>query len=254
MEKRQIKPDSGIVKKVLNLLYPPVCPLCDKTVPTEKSGSLCNVCELKIKIIREPKCMKCGKQLESDVMEYCEQCKKRSFHFIRGFTLFNYEEEAKELILKLKYKGRRDIAEYFARQIIINYGNILMELSVDAIVPVPIHKERLISRGYNQAESIASLLSRYMGIPCVEEILVRKKQTEAQKKLSGNERLINLYDAFDVDEYALERYKKRMNLKRIILVDDIFTTGSTIECCSLTLNKHGVDNVWFVAVAATRSV
>ncbi len=254
MENRKLKPASVIIKGIINLLYPPVCPLCDRTVPTEKSDSLCDVCERKIKIIEEPKCMKCGKQLESELKEYCEQCSRRSFHFNKGFTLFNYEEEVRTLILKLKYKGRRDIAKYFAKEIYLNYGEQLKELLADAIIPVPIHKERLITRGYNQAESIASELSRYMGIPCIEEILVRKKQTEAQKKLSGNERLINLYDAFDVDINAFEVYKKRMSLKRVILIDDIFTTGSTIECCSLTLKKCGISEVWFVAVASTRNL
>lgn len=246
---------NGLLRRLadgaVSLLYPPVCPICDETLPLGRNGRLCDRCEGKMKPIVQPACLKCGKQLMSHVQEYCEQCSKRSFHFKRGFALYNYEDEARELILKLKYNGRKDIAEYFANCAVELHGDSLKATGAAAVIPVPIHKKRLIKRGYNQAQAVARIIADKLNLICIEDLLVRTKQTEAQKELSGMERLVNLYDAFDVDLYVLQQYKKRMTLEKVILVDDIFTTGSTIECCSLILQKYGVREVYFISVAST---
>lgn len=249
---------NGLLRRVtdgaVGLLYPPVCPVCDSTLPSGRRGRLCDRCEGKLKPIAQPACLKCGKQLESRIQEYCGQCSKINFHFKRGFTLFNYDGEARDLILKLKYNGRKDVAEYFANCVVDIYGNSLKATGADAIIPVPIHKKRLKKRGYNQAQSVAEIIAEKLNIICIEDLLVRTRQTEAQKGLTGMERLVNLYDAFSVDSLVLHKHKTRMTLEKVILVDDIFTTGSTIECCSLVLQKYGIKEVYFISVAATHSV
>lgn len=243
---------SGLCQKIVNLLYPPVCPLCDRTLPPGEQGRLCDKCFGLVNPIKEPRCFKCGRQLDTDDKEYCEQCRKRIFHFERGYIIFNYEDKARDMLLKLKYNGRKDIAEYFGNTVLEVYGTELKKIGAQAVVPVPIHKKRLNKRGYNQAQAVAYIIGKQLNIPCVEDLLVRVKQTEAQKELTATERLINLYDAFEIDEGVLADYKKRTTLEKVILVDDIFTTGSTIECCSIILKKYGVREVYFVSVAGTR--
>lgn len=241
----------SIMRGIVSLLYPPVCPVCDKTLPPGEKGRLCGRCGGKLKPIASPACLKCGRQLEQPEQEYCLQCSKRSYHFKRGFSVFSYEGEARELILKLKYNGRKDIAEYLANITIEKYGTSLERIGADAVIPVPIHKKRLNQRGYNQAQAIAEIIAEKLNIPCAEDVLVRTKQTEAQKELSVHERLLNLYDAFGINEIALEQYKKRMTLEKVILVDDIYTTGSTMECCSRTLTQCGIKEIWFICIAST---
>lgn len=254
MKKERYHAPRSLMRGIVSLLYPPVCPLCDKTLPPGESGRLCGRCCGKLKPIASPACLKCGRQLEHSEEECCPQCRNRNYSFKRGFSVFGYEGEARELILKLKYNGRKDIAEYFANITIEKYGTSLEAIGADAVVPVPIHKKRLKQRGYNQAQAIAEILGEKLNIPCAEELLVRTKQTEAQKKLTVQERFLNLNDAFSVDKNALKEYQKRMTLKKVILVDDIYTTGSTMECCSRTLLESGVKEIWFICMTSVPAI
>ncbi|MGN0165490.1 MAG: ComF family protein [Lachnospiraceae bacterium] len=251
MNKKEYDLLRRVVRGTVNLLYPPVCPLCDRTLPPGEQGRLCSKCADKIKPLAQPLCMKCGRQLDSFEQEYCEQCGKHKFHFERGFSVFGYETNVRELLMKLKYKQRKDIAEFFGNCAVDLYSTSLKRTGANVLIPVPIHKKRLKQRGYNQALAIAEIIAEKLNMECVEDLLVRTKQTEAQKGLSANERLLNLYHAFDVDTEILLKCKKRMTLDKVILVDDIFTTGSTIECCTMVLKKYGVKEVYFVCAAAT---
>ncbi len=253
ISKKIFKPLSG---GFIHLLYPPVCPLCDSTLPMGESGRLCDECRKKIVPISEPACFRCGRQLTDASAEYCRQCEKRSFRFKRGFSVFNYEGEAKELILKLKYKGRKDIARFFANEAFDIYGSRLLEYGFDAVIPVPIHKKRLVKRGYNQAQAIAEALAEKLNTECLEDMLVRNRQTEVQKSLSAGERFLNLMNAFSVNRdlaqiYACKLEKEKRTLKRVLLVDDIYTTGSTLECCTLALLDAGIREVYFLCAAST---
>jgi len=234
-------------------MFPPVCPLCEKTMAFSRVGYACETCQPKIEYIKGATCMKCGKQLLLDEKEYCSLCKKSMFHFKRGFVTFLYEGNIRDMLLKFKYKGRRDLGLFFANASLDKFEEELRSLNLDAVIPIPVHKDRLKKRGYNQAEVFGNLIADALGIPCYGDLLVRKKATVVQKELDTRGRLANLMDAFSVNEAELRRITKKDNssLKRIILVDDIFTTGSTIEASTLILMEVGIEEAYALCVASS---
>ncbi len=233
------------------ILFPPVCPLCDKAVSIEGEGRLCRKCEGKVSPFDGPACLKCGKLLPDDEAAYCGNCRKNSFHFRRGYITFLYEDEVRDMLVRFKYKNRKDLALYFARESLAKFGDILKNSGFDAVVPIPIHKKRMKKRGYNQAAEFGKLLARGLGVPCLYELLKRTKQTAAQKELSATARLMNLMDAFEVDESELS-YAKKAGIKKLLLVDDIFTTGSTLECAGIKLTRCGFSEPDCLCISGTR--
>lgn len=232
----------------LGLLFPPVCPICDGTLPLFLDGECCEKCADTLVPIHQAKCYKCGKPLGSTDVEYCELCLTSDFSFTRGIGLYHYDDLSRQLMLNLKYHGRGDLAKFFANQIYRNYKDELESFDIDVVIPVPIHKNRYIQRGYNQAEKLAKCLAELMGKPCETEVLVRIKDTTAQKQLGKNSRLLNLFDAFSIDLDACKRVQTKGLLRNVLLVDDIFTSGSTIQCCTTHLLEAGFSKVYFVTV------
>lgn len=241
-----------IKKWILALAYPPVCPLCEGALPISMEGAVCGNCKGKLPPPLILTCYKCGRPLEEEEYEYCSICKKTNFHFKKGFIVFPYEEEIKKAILHFKYYGRKDLALFFANQTWLRYEADIRRIKADAIIPIPVHKSKLRQRGYNQAEVYAGELSKLSGIPVVGDLLIRTKHTKAQKNLSALGRLTNLLDAFDIDLDMLCWYKKRMALNRVILVDDIFTTGSTIECSTIKLMAVGIEEVYSICISSPK--
>jgi len=141
-----------------------------------------------------------------------------------------------------KYHNKREYADWYVEELLRKYRRILINLKPDAILPVPLHDAKRRKRGFNQAEILAKGLSLGTGIPMKTDILFRKKNTIAQKNLNNKERLRNLEQAFAV------RRENVKELGTVILVDDIYTTGSTIEACSRVLKKAGVQNVHFISL------
>ena len=126
----------------------------------------------------------------------------------------------------------------------MRYGDMIRRMDVDAIVPVPIHRSRRRKRGFNQAEILAEILGKKLGIPVEPELLKRNRKTVPQKELSPSERLKNLTGAFLAESLPDDK-------KRILLVDDIYTTGSTLEACARVLKNAGAEVVYFVVIFMT---
>lgn len=236
----------------LGLLFPNACPLCDRIMPLGADPVLCEKCSEKVVPVSGDTCMKCGRLLSLPDREYCTSCSRRNFTFKRNFLVFLYEDEVREMIIKLKYKSRRDIAQYFAEEAYKKYGRELNALKLSAVVSVPVHKSRLKKRGYNQAAAIASGLADRLDLPSYPDVLIRTKHTTAQKQLGFLERMSNLADAFDIDESELARAREKTELDRVLLVDDILTTGSTLECAARVLKKYGVKEVYCLTACGTR--
>jgi len=119
-------------------------------------------------------------------------------------------------------------------------------LSVEGLVPVPIHKSKYRERGYNQAEVLAKGIGRELNIPVLSDLLIRNKKTLPQKQLSDKERLNNLREAFEYNSTYAEKLRRQPD--RLMLVDDIYTTGSTIEACTNVLKQNGVSYVYFITL------
>ena len=189
--------------------------------------------------------MGCGKELDRAEAsgEYCHDCIRRPRSFAGGIALLNYNEGAKKVIYGLKYQNKRDAARFLAEETIRRHGRRLLRIGADALVPVPLHKSRRRERGYNQAALLARELGRCTGIPVEEKLLLRVRKTAPLKTMSKAERTANLRGAFAVSG-------RIPGGSRILLVDDIYTTGSTADAAAACLKGHGCSRVFLLTVAA----
>lgn len=160
-------------------------------------------------------------------------------------ALLNYNEATKASMAAIKYKNRREYLDFYANALDFRFRKTILRLHADALIPVPIHPSRRRKRGFNQAEELAGRLSARWNIPVNKNLLIRKKKTTPQRDLGPAERLKNLREAFAVDtEYA----KTAGIPETVILIDDIYTTGSTVEACTRALTLAGVRRVYVVVI------
>lgn len=225
--------------RILDALFPPRCAICDKVVPAG-SGHICPDCRKGLKLISEPRCLKCGKGTMSAENEYCYDCSRKERSYVRGYPLYNYEPPISDSLMALKYQGRQEYARFYGQELNRVFGKEFKRIGIDAIVPVPIYKKKLASRGYNQAELIADELSMQSGIRIIKDFIIRTEDTTPQKELSDQERERNMRGAFEPG---------KKHAKAVLLVDDIYTTGATIENCTKICLEMGVEKVYYTSVA-----
>lgn len=230
------------MKLLAGVIYPERCVVCGRVLPAGEDNSICQGCTSKAELVKSPFCMKCGKPLLGDG-EFCMDCMKKETSFICGRAVFVYNKYIKKSIQEFKYHGRVEYAEFYARKMSEVYGDWIKSISPDALIPVPIHINRQLKRGYNQSVIIADILGKLTGIQVIHNLLVRSKDTIPQKELSDSERKDNLHGAFDIVKESLELYQ---NVKCVIIIDDIYTTGSTIEECSYALGYAHIENIYFL--------
>lgn len=230
---------------IMDLVYPRRCPICGD-IADPRGNLACPPCKKRLKYVEEPKCKKCGKHVEFNEQEYCFDCVKKDHQYTYGISLWEYDSTMRKSISDFKYKSRREYADFYIEEIIKYYKEEIMIMSPDVLVPIPIHKSKLLDRGYNQAEVLCQGLSSKLGIPTIPNLLMRDKKTLPQKQLNDKERVKNLQQAFSFNEKA--RFKTNMSINKVLLVDDIYTTGSTIEACSRILIKNGISEVYFVSI------
>lgn len=225
---------------LLDMFYPRRCPVCDKAV--KPFGSLiCETCKNKFQYINEPYCAKCGKELEEEEREYCGDCRRHRHLYDSGRAVFAYKDIS-DSIYRFKYKGRQEYAAYYAGCMAGRLGSWIAMCSPDALVPVPIHDAKRRARGYNQAEALARELGRLMNIPVETKLVKRVRKTAPMKDLSVYERQNNLKRAFKI-------CRNDVKLSTIIIIDDIYTTGSTIDAICYELRKAGVGKIYYAALA-----
>lgn len=224
-------------------LYPPVCPVCQKVLPVgmEKKVRIHSECLNRLKRVREPLCKKCGKPVASKQQEYCYDCTQQKRSFEAGHGLWIYDANSAASIFAYKYHRRPEFAAFYAQSLIRYYGQWMRSLNVQQIIPVPVSRQKLRQRGFNQAGLLADDLGEALGCPVNGGGLVRIHGTTPQKELGKNERRKNLEKAFKAGT-GLE------GIRRVLLVDDIYTTGSTIEYCTRALRAAGVEKVWFMTL------
>ena len=228
-----------VKEALINLVFPRRCPVCDDIVPVGE-GLICRQCLTRPQYIMEPRCRRCGKQLTENTGMYCKDCTQRRHVFDYGYALYDYQSMRKS-IYRFKYNKRCEYATFYAEDIRRRFWDEICMMHADGIVPVPVHKSRLQSRGYNQAELVATELSRLTGIPVDKDLVRRVKKTIPQKALNIQERQNNLKKAFNINADVVK-------LNKTILIDDIYTTGSTLDAVALELKKHGVESVYFITL------
>lgn len=227
----------------LSLLFPRRCPVCGEIVQPA-GGLICPSCFDKLSFVTSPTCKKCGKEITSGLSEYCADCAGRRRSFEYGVALLNYDETARISMAQIKYKNKREYLDFYGEAIAARFGRTIARMAPDAIVPVPVHASRKRSRGFNQAEVLARRMGDRLGIPVCADALVRTKKTLPQKELTPQERKKNLAGAFAAGRIPA-------GLRTALLVDDIYTTGSTVEACAKALKDAGVERVYVVVVCMT---
>lgn len=224
----------------LDLLFPRRCPVCFQIV-LPKGDLICPGCMKKLSWVRRPTCKKCGKEVISSTVEYCFDCSKGRRTFDWGAALINYDEIASRSMAAIKYKNKREYLDFYSQAMYRKLGKRLLSMNADVLVPIPVHPSRLRTRGFNQAQELALGLSTLLGISVDSHILKRSKKTAPQKGLDPAARLKNLEQAFTVGPIP-------PHIRSVILIDDIYTTGSTIEACTRVLKAAGIERVYFAVI------
>lgn len=238
--KKVYKVIRAITDVVLAVLYPSKCPFCGK-LTGKKAVTACGGCRKKLPFITGPRCFQCGKPVDTEEKEYCMDCARKKHGFTQGISLWSYDKSVKQAVYRFKYKNQRAYAGYFARELVRQYGTQIRWWNAQAIIPVPIHRKRYGQRGYNQAELLARAISQYMQVPVQNNLIVRIKNTKPQKELNEKERQKNLKSAFKINENGVK-------LKKVIIVDDIYTTGSTVDVMTELLLSIGVTDVYVITL------
>ncbi len=226
-------------RHILDCLLPPRCLQCGKIL--KQNSGLCRSCLDEINFIVKPYCAKCGHPLEyadenADKM-LCGRCLSRQRSPFRlSRSAFAYDEASKNLILNFKFKDKTENAKLLAQMMWVG-GRDIFAAGADVIVPVPLHYTRLLSRRYNQSALLGRELAKLSGLPCDVLSLVRHKKTRPQVELSGSARQMNVRNVFSV--------KRPQNIKgkRVILIDDVLTTGATLRECAKALKRAGAKSV-----------
>ncbi len=218
-----------IVEFCLQAVYPRRCPVCHDIV-RPKGALVCRGCEGKVMPIREPRCRKCGKPVEKEEQEYCSDCRKHRHFFEEGAGIFPYNRLMRESLMKCKYGGRREYLDYYGEMMIRHGGKYLARWRPQAIVPIPLHKTQMRLRGFNQSLCLAQALGGHFGIPVYPQMLEKVRKTRTQKSLDEKQRRSNLRGAFSIGAQF-------QPLKKILLVDDVYTTGGTVDEAARCLKK-----------------
>lgn len=205
----------------------------------------------RVTFLEDPVCDGCGASFEMDGGPFaaarCAACLARPYAFDRARAACIYDEASRGLILKFKHGDHQPFAPLFVRWIARAAAPLLDE--ADAIVPVPLHRFRLLSRRFNQAAEVARPLARDVGLDYLPDALVRTTHTTTQGGKSARGRRLNVRKAFAVSEEGRRRIKGR----RILLVDDVLTTGATAEACARALIEAGARAVDLAVVARVRT-
>ncbi len=230
----------NIFREIEDVLLPRPCPVCGKILPVSESGRgwIHRACYGRLTSVREPICRKCGKPLSAEGRELCMDCSRNVRDYEYGRSLWCYDRFSGQLIFSYKYGRQQHLARDLSRCACRSLGSWMQSLHIDALVPVPVSHARMASRGFNQALLLAEEIGTALDIP-VKEALVRSKKTLPQKELGKKQRLKNLAGAFTA------RPEMLTDVRRILLIDDIYTTGSTIELCTKALKGAGAAKIWF---------
>lgn len=238
----------GIVRRLLHMVLPVDCTGCGIALRDDPVPFFCRRCWADLQPICGPACPRCGRPFTSEATliyspdHLCASCRLRRPSYTRAWSLYSYVPPLQDAIRLFKYHKKVVLADAL--------GDLMQHIfpslpEIDLLMPVPLHPIRLKEREYNQSLLLADRLNYRLGLPCSYDNLVRLRQTPPQTELSRAARLKNLRRAFAV------RRPDEVNGKRILLIDDVFTTGTTVNECAKALRKAGAADVYVATLART---
>lgn len=217
------------------------CIVCDKEIVRTSHYSMCPECEAKFAFNNGRICVKCGSPMQNEA-SYCLDCQNNCKHFDFARSSLVYEGDVQRLLLLLKFHNYRWLAKHFAVMMSDTYAE--NKLDAEVICPVPISRERQKERGYNQSMLLARHLSEMLGLPLVCDAVMKVVDNKRQTTLSGKERRNNVLGAYKLSN------RKAVKGKKVLLVDDILTTGSTMSEVARQLRIAGAEAVYGLVVAS----
>lgn len=228
-----------VAHQMLDLLFPPTCSVC------KKSGHvLCPTCMGAIPLLRPPFCQHCSNLRLSPGSTLCWDCQRRPVRLSGIRTASSYQDPLRTCIHALKYDGTTRLAEPLGA--LLSQAYLLYGMQADLLLPVPLHAERQRHRGFNQSYLLAEVCARHLGVPLYDSVLLRTRATTAQVHVSAGERQQNVAGAFlCTPPFATGALHGRS----IIIIDDVCTTGATLEACAAPLFAAGARSVWGLVLA-----
>ncbi|MEI7905033.1 MAG: ComF family protein [Candidatus Firestonebacteria bacterium] len=229
------------IEAILDAVFPSSCRICGNKLDINRKACICLSCWNKIRIITQPACVSCGKQLKLQHELFCGDCSRNKMSFLDNRSAAVYDDVMREAIHLFKYGDKRKLGKHF--------GDLLVEYlrqngaldGINAIIPVPLYKNK--RRDYNQSRILAEYLGEEFNLPVYNDVLLRVSDTRAQHGLKKEERIMNVQGAFSV------RNAGRIKQAIVLLVDDIFTTGATADECTRTLLAAEANSVRVVTLA-----
>lgn len=216
------------------MIFPKVCVLCERL-----GSDLCGFCEQNLKFIESSYCQRCGiPYISASSAHICSKCEYDPPCYEKLRSLFVYREGVRNLIRNYKYNAAFYVAPFLKPYL----EKCLDEFKVDSVMPIPLHRNRLLKRGFNQSMLIAKMCSKILDVPLLSSCLLRTKDTPAQMGLNRKQRLKNLSEAFEVKSEICRG-------QRVLLVDDVRTTGTTIETAAQALLKNKASQVSALTLA-----
>ncbi len=237
-------------ESIAGIFYPNLCQICRAERATRPEGYVGIECRKKVKVIEPPFCETCGQHYFGEITQSfrCGNCSDQQIAYTSARSACIFAGPVMEAIHCYKYQ-RALWYEPFLSQLLLDAAlPILSETSWDAIIPVPLFSTRQRGREFNQSERLARHLGRALGVPVLNKVLRRTRPTISQTKLDRTARKENMDGAFDLNQLP------ETPLVRVILVDDVFTTGATANACAIPLIKNGIQTVvvWTVARSEAR--
>lgn len=228
---------------LLDVILPPICHICHSHISDAGRLHICQGCRDRLPLVSSPLCPLCGIPFAGAGGDHrCGACLTYPPHYDLAMSHFLYEGAIRDLIHSFKYNQQTQLRYPLALLVLEGLSGSAAH-APHIIVPVPLHRSRLRQRGFNQAVLLGKVLSQQMSLPMLPDALVRTRPTEPQIKLSATERRLNVKGAFSV------RRADSVAGKRVLLLDDVMTTGSTMDECARELKKAGAEAVFATAIA-----
>lgn len=235
----------AVLTALLDIVLPPRCLACNEQVGEQ--GALCGECWNGLQFLGSPCCDSCGQPFQYDIGNgaKCAGCMAKAPSYDKARAAFRYDDASGKLITAFKYSDRTHGANAYAAWL-ARAGRELIEKS-DMLVPVPLHRYRLFTRRYNQAALLSASLRKQCGLPHMPDLMRRVRHTKPQASLTRKERRRNVRGAFIV----APKHADTVRGKSVLLIDDVTTTGATVEACAKALKKAGAAQVFVLTLAKT---
>ncbi|MBQ5590730.1 MAG: ComF family protein [Clostridia bacterium] len=223
--------------KLWHIFFPKRCACCDVIIRYDLL--FCKECEEKFEVAKtSERCKVCF-----NYKKYCN-CEKKPKFFFRSASRFVYKPPLSSAIIELKRRKNPELARFFAKEMLKTIKKRFKNVQFDAIIPVPLHKSRIKQRGFNQSELLCDELSKELHIPVIRNTLVQEKLAQSQHTLKFSERAKNVKGIYKTGHIPIE-------IQRVLLVDDIMTSGSTLNECAKVLRIEGVTKIYCISIAKT---